>query len=111
MPQIYQGILWVEFLSSESFQRVPKDGEMLRIRAPTIDSTREGGLGLHELQELLKASDRVDDESQSPEVNIMQGVIDSGNPKEGVSRPKMLDFRVERACTYLILRYELHGLF
>jgi len=101
MPQIYQSILWAAFYSSESFYRVPKSGETLNIQAPDVDSTKEGGVGWHELKSFLKASDRVDDEFEAPAHDIMQRVIDSGDPKKHEIRPRMLDIKVERAGTYI----------
>src|ERR1700722_10288746 len=100
MPQSYQSILWVSFHSPESFDRVPKAGETLHIEAPIVDSTQEGGVGFHELKGLLRATDRVDDESESPEHSIMQRIIDSGDPEKSASKPKILDIKVERACAY-----------
>lgn len=100
MPQMYQGVFWACFHSTESFDRVPMAGETLNIRAPDIDPTKEGGVGFYELQNLLKASDRVDDESEVPGPDIMERVLASGDP-ESRSEPRMLDVRVERARTYI----------
>lgn len=98
MPQSYQSILWASFYSPESFDQVPKAGETLHVEAPAVDSTKEGGVGFDDLQDLLKSSDRVDNEPESP--GIMQRVIDSGDPTKPPSR-RMLDIRVERACAYI----------
>jgi hypothetical protein len=109
MPQTYQSILWAAFYSSESFDRVPKMGETIHIPAPDVDSIKEGGLGFRELQGLLKASDRVDGEFEAPVPDIMQRVIESGDPKKSESRPRMLDVKVERARTYIkILKYHFY---
>jgi hypothetical protein len=101
MPQLYQSILWAAFYSGESFDRVPKMGETLHIPAPDVDFTREGGLGFRELEGLLQVSDRIDDEFEAPVPDIMDRVIESGDPKKHGSGPRMLDVKVERARTYL----------
>jgi hypothetical protein len=102
MPQLYQSVLWVTFHSSESFDRVPINGETLSIPAPVVDLTKEGGVGFHELLDVLKAADRVDDDGlQSSEPDIMKRVIDSGDPNQSESTPKKLDVKVERSCTYI----------
>jgi hypothetical protein len=100
MPQAYQSLLWASFHSSESFDRVPRGGETLHIRAPAIAS-KEGGVGFDELQEWLQASDRVDDESESPAPDIMQRVMNSGDATKATSGPRILDIKVERARTYI----------
>jgi len=107
MPQTYQSILWAAFYSTESFERVPKMGETIHIPAPDVDFTKEGGVGFHELQELLQASDRVNDEFEKPVSDIMQRVIESGDPKNSKSQPRMLDVKVERACTYIKLLHDI----
>jgi hypothetical protein len=102
---MYQDVLWAAFHSSGSFDRVPMTGETLNIRAPDIDPTKEGGVGFYELQNLLKASDRVDEESEVPGPDIMERVLASGDPKSQ-SGPRMLDVRVERARTYINPKYD-----
>jgi hypothetical protein len=101
MPQAYQGLLWATFHSPESLELVPRSGDVLHIPTSSIDPTTEGGVGFHELRELLKPSDKVDDDSQLPDYSIMKRVIESGQPeKEGETKQKFLDIKVERARTY-----------
>ena len=98
---MYQAVFWATFHSTGSFDRVPMAGETLIIRAPDIDPTKEGGVGFYELQNLLKASDRVDDESEVPGPDIMERVLASGDPNNSRSEPRVLDVRVERSGTYI----------
>lgn len=101
MPQAYQGLLWATFYSTESLALVPRNGETLHIPLPPIDPAKEGGVGFHEIIELLQPLDKVEDESQLPDYTIMKRVMASGEPtKEGDAMPKILDIKVERACMY-----------
>lgn len=101
MCQVYQGLLWATFHSPESLELVPRGGETFHVPASSIDSLADGGVGFHEMRELLKPSDKVDDESQLPDYSIMKRVIESGEPeKEGETPQKVLTVKVERARTY-----------
>lgn len=88
---MYQSILWASFQSPESFQRVPKEGDSFQIPAPKLDPAAPGGVGFHELQQLLQP---VDFDGSIPSINtqhpgpIMQSILGG---------PEVLSVKVERA--------------
>lgn len=90
---MYQSILWASFHSLNAFERVPKGGATLHIPKPAIDPLTPGGVGFHELRQLLQAADREiqEEEEYAATGPVMQSVLGG---------PEVLTIKVERARAY-----------
>jgi hypothetical protein len=73
------------FKSVESFNRLPKDFEVLHIRMPKVQPKRPGGIGLDEIQPVLSNDVEYLTADQASAIGHKEGTI---------------DFRIKRACTF-----------
>ncbi|KZP08914.1 hypothetical protein FIBSPDRAFT_874070 [Athelia psychrophila] len=88
-PQMYQSILWGSFHSSESLRRVPINGDTINIPAPTIDPLTPGGVGFHEMRQLLVPADAESVNEAHEHVGPVMKSILGG--------PEVISIKVDRA--------------
>ncbi|EGO00848.1 hypothetical protein SERLA73DRAFT_178808 [Serpula lacrymans var. lacrymans S7.3] len=103
ISSMYQSILWASFTSTKSFDSVPSSGEVLRIPVPEVDSRKEGGQGLEDLQGLFEPQVRtVENDRGAPAFQ------DSYSKAQEPEASRFLRVKVERAAKDEPFRSELY---
>jgi hypothetical protein len=103
-PEILTPLIWAIFRSSQSWQLVPRDGDVLHVTLPSIDRSLPGGIGLDELEGLLVPQERSEDGELPKWRSVMTRLLEEEEEEEvkGDKKRKVLDIKVERACTSFI---------
>ncbi|PCH35734.1 hypothetical protein WOLCODRAFT_140051 [Wolfiporia cocos MD-104 SS10] len=87
IPDAYRPWFYIRFYDKESFDRIPAKPSVLEVQVPVLDKTRPGGLGLDDLQGLLRGREQGEEDNTSSDA------------EGSTSAPKMrtTELRIERS--------------
>jgi hypothetical protein len=90
----YQCLIHVAFHDPQSVHRISPGSDVLQVPAPHIVSDRLGGIGLDELEGLLKRQEHTKEAGIPAFENVMESVLQSGRDEQNV---RFIECRIRRS--------------
>jgi len=88
----YQNIVHVAFRDPQSAHNIPAGFDVLKVPAPRIAFDRPGGIGLDDLEGLLKPQERAQEVGIPAFDNVMENVLESERDEK-----KVMECRIQRS--------------